>query len=282
MGIAVIGVLYELFRIVLEFRLTYKSVILNVFNTPYRLNITEQSGDNASLIECSLTAIEGELFFLLLKERQATRERCESVLWKGRIISDSSRSLTQVVSTLRKKLRLFGIDNLIFTQPRLGYVLTKECKIIDLTKPLNIDDKTQVKINVNQVDEAKSEAIKSKFINKQNSNLFFIKITKCVAKYSIVNPRLLISLCVFIISFVITAFIVFHSYDHMHTNISTRIKSIYHDENNMLEKSNEFTIEDSMMGFDNNRMFLWDKTADGWTGIITTRIQCDRNDEREA
>ncbi|HFQ5100894.1 TPA: transcriptional regulator [Vibrio vulnificus] len=109
-----------------------------VTNKPYRI-IHYKNGHYSSE---TLTTIEGKFIYLLLKERDVSRARCEEVLWEGRVVSDSSRSLTQVVSTLRKKLSTLGVVGVINTLPRKGYSLSVDVhveKLREVVSPQVVD-----------------------------------------------------------------------------------------------------------------------------------------------
>ncbi|KMV29289.1 hypothetical protein AB733_18875 [Photobacterium swingsii] len=79
----------------------------------------------------TLTIIEGKLFELLLNHKTVTRKFCIEQLWEGRVISDPDKSLTQVVSTLRKKFDTLGIKQLIVTTPRVGYRISTQWQKIE-------------------------------------------------------------------------------------------------------------------------------------------------------
>ncbi|MCY9873913.1 winged helix-turn-helix domain-containing protein [Vibrio barjaei] len=73
-----------------------------------------------------LSVIEYQLLMLILTEKKIARSHCEQLLWQERVVSDTSKSLTQAMSTLRKKLISLHIDDLIITLPRYGYEMNPE------------------------------------------------------------------------------------------------------------------------------------------------------------
>ncbi|MGR5126889.1 winged helix-turn-helix domain-containing protein [Photobacterium swingsii] len=86
---------------------------------PYQIIVDDQ-------YKVALTIIEGKLFELLLNHNTVTRQFCIAQLWEGRVISDPDKSLTQVVSTLRKKLDKVATKQLIVTTPRVGYRISSQ------------------------------------------------------------------------------------------------------------------------------------------------------------
>ncbi|MGF1692098.1 winged helix-turn-helix domain-containing protein [Photobacterium kagoshimensis] len=105
---------------------------------PYQIIINDE-------YKITLTIIEGKLFELLLNHKTVTRQFCIEQLWEGRVISDPDKSLTQVVSTLRKKFDKVGITQLIVTTPRVGYRISSQWQIV-----VNSTDTTTYKIDDNK------------------------------------------------------------------------------------------------------------------------------------
>ncbi|MGF1833291.1 winged helix-turn-helix domain-containing protein [Photobacterium sanguinicancri] len=107
---------------------------------PYQIIINDE-------YKITLTIIEGKLLELLLNHKTVTRQLCFEQLWEGRVISDPDKSLTQVVSTLRKKFDKVGITKLIVTTPRVGYRISNQWKhVVNSTdiSTAKIDDNNKV------------------------------------------------------------------------------------------------------------------------------------------
>ncbi|UWZ98597.1 transcriptional regulator [Vibrio splendidus] len=84
-----------------------------------------------------LTVVEFELLNIIFKSSKVSRESLESLLWHDRVVSDTSKSLTQVVSTTRTKLSRCGIDDIIITIPRYGFELSKKWKVLPFSFKYN-------------------------------------------------------------------------------------------------------------------------------------------------
>lgn len=253
----------------LVFRLQNESLSIDVFKDPHRLNVTKGCRGALEINESSLTVIEGDLLCLLLDEGQVSRERCMSTLWDGRIISDSSRSLTQVISTLRKKLRQCGIDDLISTKPRIGYLITRAWNVIDMRNTVHLDDALA---HENKVIQLQTESINIYSLDKQPLDKEYKQNIGAIKK-----TRLDTSLAFFVVSFIMSLLVTFrwYSYDHMHVNSLAKRAIKPHlvnklDESNVFSEAEEFRVKNELVAFGNVNAYYWRKSAEGWFGVITS------------
>lgn len=190
-----------------------------------------------------LTGVESELLHLLLKEQSVSREQCESILWEHRVVADTSRSLTQAVSTLRGKLEQCGAAGLLVTKPRWGYTLAS-----DWRTEIVIDSKASDRFHAFGPHNEKENLIHA--VEAQDGK----EINKLV--YTLITLSLLLSLLSYY-------FDKKGQYKYEVIEIDSKLVDILGSKDKFRGDS-EFTIEDDMIGVEMSTVYVTCKYDNDW------------------